>query len=313
MDSIFSDKVRKIVFTILLVIGIAMAIWLTHYVAEGRLSSGSRGFQYMVIAAIISSVLTSLLAGYLEIMVFLGETFRNKNKELWGIRDPNACWISVSSLKYLAFIADKDKNNPGHEDKPAELRDGIGLGQIYALPHVISSLTAAYGEKVNWTKMRHAASPSLVGVLDDEDDLIAIGGQLTNPATKKIFHMLSKKIDITRFDNTGVSFKIFPFNIEAKYDVKGTFKRTEQDNNEEREDIGIIISYTGNRGRRFIVLAGCNTYATGGAAKFFRHDMVNTEEWRKNKENNYIAVVGCRYDGDSPYACELEMKGFHLF
>lgn len=232
-----------------------------------------------------------------------------KSVKLWRLRDPSHCVICVSSYDLSQKLSENDgKNRTGVK------RYGVGEGQIYALPYVISSLTEAYGENINWYNFTHANDYKSISLINRGfGDLILLGGPFTNRFTSLAFNMLSEKIKILTFNNTELHFLLGACGRKFSYEVEGDFKSPDGD---VKADVGMILccdepTKNGTASRRIIIFAGCNTYGTGAASLFFCKKMSDEEIWKKNRKKDYIAVVKCWCSQSPPLLFKTELLGFH--
>ncbi len=233
-------------------------------------------------------------------------------QRLWQLRAPSNCCVCISSILYTTPPSKLFKT----QIFQGVTRYAIGEGQVRALPYIISSLTEAYGRSFKWNRLIHANAPEAERIIDeDECDVILVGGPFTNPASREAFLQLSTRLNISRFDNSGVTFTIESLKNEFSYNVQGDFKCSLPD---VRADIGIIVSYSvalapQERARRIVIFAGCNTYGTAAAAQFFCTRLTNTLEWQENWEQDYVAIVEGRYVQHPPVQVGISLKGFHCF
>lgn len=186
-------------FSICIIAAAACAFY--HALNEGSTWARTERLLFLIASCVLTCGVGAILAKCSDLCL---NALRScvKSVKLWRLRDPSHCVICVSSYDLSQKLSENDgKNRTGVK------RYGVGEGQIYALPYVISSLTEAYGENINWHNFTHANDYKSVSLINRGfGDLILLGGPFTNRFTSLAFNMLSEKIKILTFNNTELHF-----------------------------------------------------------------------------------------------------------
>ncbi|MBE6410671.1 MAG: hypothetical protein E7034_08780 [Akkermansiaceae bacterium] len=218
---------------------------------------------------------------------------KQKARQLWNLEDAKECAICVSAHQWKQVLAD------GRERK----RSSVSEGQIIALPHVLSSLHKAYGDSFPWTNLYNSHTPQAAAAFANDNDLILIGGSVTNPQTGAVFHLVRNRVDI-RYTHEWLQVVVhhgqdrgtYRYDIERKGTIDdGIFEVT--------KDYAIILHVTVRgavRNRKIVVLAGCTTLGTGGAGQFFCSRMIDNKHWQTMGDRDYVAILSCPYVNQRP-------------
>lgn len=254
------------------------------------------GQAQQVTLEILTCLLTSLINAVFS-AVFTRFSWNNRMaRKLWNLKDSSNCAICVSAHQWKQGLAD------GRERK----RSSVSEGQIIALPHVLSSLHKAYGDSFPWTNLYNSHTPQAAAAFANDNDLILIGGSVTNPQTGAVFHLVRNRVDI-RYTHEWLQVEVhrgqdrgtYRYDIERNGTIDdGIFEVT--------KDYAIILHVTVRgavRKRKIVVLAGCTTLGTGGAGQFFCSRMVDNEKWQKNGDKDYVAILSCPYVNNR---CDME-------
>lgn len=238
----------------------------------------------------INFVLTALAGwiGKIRLSLF---RYKTASQRIWELRNPKECAICLSSHKWVQKLDDKGKERE---------RDGVGEGQIRALPYVINSLQAAYKSVFSWDRIFNARSSQADNALRGDNDLILIGGPATNPLSEKILNQLRERVDIkiVPYQQVSINFpgndgpQPDPWRIGSPKDLSNTAHLVEK-------DFAIVLhaSMQGEtKERKVVLIAGSTTFGTGAAAQFFCTRMYKEKRWLNKESSDYVAIIGCKVD-----------------
>ena len=214
-------------------------------------------------------------------------------RKLWNLKDHAKCSICVSAHQWKQNLADGRERG----------RSSVSEGQIIALPHVLSSLHKAYGDSFPWTNLYNSHTPQAAAAFANDNDLILIGGSVTNPQTGAAFDLVRNRVDIQYTHewlqvvvNHGQDRGTYRYDIEKNGTIDdGIFEVT--------RDYAVILHVTVRgavRNRRIVVLAGCTTLGTGGAGQFFCSRMTDDKLWKAMGDKDYVAILSCPYVNQRP-------------
>ena len=252
---------------------------------------------------VITCLLVSFISAILSALFTLFAWQNRMARKLWNLKDHSQCSICVSAHQWKQELADGRERN----------RSSVSEGQIIALPHVLSSLHKAYGDSFPWTKLYNSHTPQAKAAFDNDEDLILIGGSVTNPQTGAAFDLVRNRVDIQYTHEwlqvvvpEGPGKGTYRYDIEKKGTIDdGIFEVT--------KDYAIILHVTVRgyvRTRRIVVLAGCTTLGTGAAGQFFCSRMVDTEQWQAMGNRDYVAILSCPYVNQRPDMENTKVEAF---
>ncbi|MBE6410670.1 MAG: hypothetical protein E7034_08775 [Akkermansiaceae bacterium] len=263
-------------------------LWgLTLIMKEQQLTGGS-------LICLASSFLCGVLCGIYKTM--WKKYPQRAAMRLWNLSQPGNCAICVSAHQWEQTLVDGRKRK----------RSSVSEGQILALPHVVNSLNQAYGDRFSWVNLFNSHTPRAAAAFAAEDDLILIGGSVTNPQTGAVLNLIRNRVDI-KYTHEWLQVEVhrgqdrgtYRYDIERNGTIDdGIFEVT--------KDYAIILHVTVRgavRNRKIVVLAGCTTLGTGGAGQFFCSRMVDNEKWQKNGDKDYVAILSCPYVNNR---CDME-------
>ena len=172
-----------------------------------------------------------------------------------------------------------------------------------ALPHVVNSLNQAYGDRFSWVNLFNSHTPRAAAAFAADDDLILIGGSVTNPLTCAVLNLIRNRVDI-KYTHECLQVEVhrgqdrgtYRYDIERNGTIDdGIFEVT--------KDYAIILHVTVRgavRNRKIVVLAGCTTLGTGGAGQFFCSRMIDNKLWQTMGDRDYVAILSCPYVNQRP-------------
>ena len=253
--------------------------------------------------AFLNSLISALLSGTSQ---YLKNTVRNSRqaRQLWKLENPQNCAICLSAHRWTQPLSSSAR---------VRIRYGVGEGQIQALPHIITSLHHAYGDRYAWGNIYQAhnllASAAYIG----DEDLILIGGPFTNPLTKRIISDVRNRISIQPFTNDELTITISAPAVTSRHIVErdtvminGIYPII--------TDYAIILRVTqqsDTRNRRVILIAGCNTHSTGAAARHFCHRLQSDRRWRTLQDKDYVAIIECHVNAHQQNCAQTNLVFIH--
>ena len=253
--------------------------------------------------AFLNSLISALLSGTSQ---YLKNTVRNSRqaRQLWKLENPQNCAICLSAHRWTQPLSSSAR---------VRIRYGVGEGQIQALPHIITSLHHAYGDRYAWGNIYQAhnllASAAYIG----DEDLILIGGPFTNPLTKRIISDVRNRILIHPFTNDELTITIPAPAVTSRHIVErdtvminGIYPII--------TDYAIILRVTqqsDTKNRRVILIAGCNTHSTGAAARHFCHRLQNDGRWQALQDKDYVAIIECHVNAHQQNCAQTNLVFIH--
>ncbi|MCB0635899.1 MAG: hypothetical protein KDC54_04755, partial [Lewinella sp.] len=183
------------------------------------------------------------------------------------------------------------RTDTGHYSRPA-----TGVGQLRALGHIVESLSKAYDVKIHNILLSDDQVQKQI-----EDDIIVLGGPKNNVITKLLLDKINEARPIAnQFGNT------------IHWLVKGqemTVEGTRLDNTVVK-DYGLIIRTANPFAKRgnptaAAIFAGCHTYGTIAAAKYFTESYIEHARWFRSIPRNVALLVECDVIDGYPVAIKL--------
>lgn len=226
----------------------------------------------------------------------------NRAAKLWNLNTPDDCLIALASRERKSLFS-------------RDIRYTVGQGQVMALPHIITSLYDAYGEQMSWNKFMYAHERSAATMMGSgRGDVILLGGTYTNPLTCAAFDLLRDVIDVGKI-NDRIQVRIPAVGSTDPFPIEGNFSST---SDAPRVDKAIIINCETcshlNVPRRIIVMAGCSTYGTEIAARYYCHQLQKEPAWRnlKGKQRNFALVISCHFSLHPPVFTKVVLEKFYV-
>lgn len=249
---------------------------------------------------VITCLLVSFISAIFSALFTLFAWQNRMARKLWNLKRPGDCTICVSAHQWTQHLADGG----------VRVRSSVSKGQIIALPHVISSLHKAYADSFRWEHLYNAYEPQAQTAFAGNDDLILIGGSVTNPVTGGIFDLIRNRVDISynhkELNVTVPNARPFHYEVERNgLKSDGIYEVT--------KDYAVIIHATvqgATEKRRVVVLAGCTTLGTGTAGQFFCSRMSGNEQWQAMGNRDYVAILSCPYVNQRPDMENTKVEAF---
>lgn len=250
-------------------------------------------------AFLLNSLLTGILSWLSQLLKNICYE-QNRAHRLWKLRHPRESAICLSAHKWEQKLRDSGGTR---------IRYGVGEGQIKALPHVLTSLHQAYGDNYSWDQIHNSHSIQANAAYESNENLIIIGGPVTNPIAVKIIEDVKRRVNISALHNYQIDIEIPKHHVS----ISRTVAREEKEVDGVKPiitDYALILHITmqgNNRKRKVILLAGCNTYSTGAAAKFFCNQIHEEKRWQELRDSDYVAIIKCQVNGSDPSRLESSL------
>lgn len=209
-------------------------------------------------------------------------------KRMWGLRDAKNLTICMSASSDIST---------GQHTKPT-----TGVGQVKAFGYIVESISAAYDMQSQNVFLSNEPIPGRLN-----NDLILLGGSKHNALTERLMRKIEALNVVNQYDNVITWMK----KVDGdKIDYVG-----ESDGSKVIKDYGLIIkmknpfaNVSSNQTNIFL-FAGCHTYGTIAAAKYFTENYVKENSFFKTlfqkKKENVFMVVKCDIYEKTPIAPEL--------
>lgn len=230
-----------------------------------------------VIGAIIG-----IIVGHLATRIYLIYTERIPNERIWGLEDKEVI-LCVSTSAQM----DSEKEYEAY---------ATGLGQIYSIPLIITSLRKAYK---NFQLIKILFSEEEI---DEkiESNLILLGGPEHNRVSRDFLDDIGEHFIVDQKDNT--------IHFWLDKSTKVEFKSETDENQKIKYDYGLIVRITipnSNPKRKKFLFSGTHTFGTIGATRYF---VENLNKDKISSQKNIVAIIRCKVFNHRA----IELKLIHL-